>query len=82
MDTQQFCEKISRMLGGKMILVEKEPDCFQIVPNHIFIDSESFTLRLSEDGRKNIEAIVWRTFKKYVAYNNTGALFWFEDTQR
>lgn len=82
MNTQEFCEKVTRMLGGKMKLVEIELNCFQIVPDHVFIDAESFTLRLSEDGRKHIEAIVWRNFKKFVAYNNTGALFWFEDTQK
>ena len=78
MTNDEFCEKVTRMLGQSLKLVEIERDYFEVKSNKLWV-SDDHSIYLSEGFKEWVKPFAWREFRKHVQWDNLGLRFWFVD---
>ena len=79
MTNTEFCNKITRMLGGSLALVEIERDYFGVQTSNMWL-KQGQSVYLSDDFKQFLKTLAWRRFKKQVQWDNLDLRFWFKDS--
>ena len=74
----KFCNKVSRMLGPSLKLVETEPDYFEVESTSSWLKAGQ-SIYLSDEFVKWASSYCLSNFKKRVKWDNLMLRFWFED---
>lgn len=75
---EQFCDKVTRMVGHHIKLVEVEKNHFKLQSNHLWLDPD-VAICFSDSFSEWVKVYVWRHHKKHVKWDDTKRTFWFVD---
>tara|TARA_R110000822_G_C15112483_1_gene473108 strand:- start:37 stop:294 length:258 start_codon:yes stop_codon:yes gene_type:complete len=77
----EFCNKVSRMLGHSLELVEESPDYFGVKLTNEWLRPDQ-SIYLSNEFVEWVSNYCFRYFDKRVKWDNLMLNFWFEDEQQ